>query len=103
MKKKDKRKERQPLEVPTIEQLEKELGREKYRSRFRRVMRNTIYALITVAAAAVLVATLWVPVLQISGDSMAPTLTGGQVVVCVKGLSFQPGDVVAFTTTTRSW
>lgn len=96
MKKKDKRKERQPLEVPTIEQLEKELGREKYRSRFRRVMRNTIYALITVAAAAVLVATLWVPVLQISGDSMAPTLTGGQVVVCVKGLSFQPGDVVAF-------
>ena len=42
MKKKDKRKERQPLEVPTIEQLEKELGREKYRSRFRRVMRNTI-------------------------------------------------------------
>ena len=95
MKKKDKRKERQPLEVPTIEQLEKELGREKYRSRFRRVMRNTIYALITVAAAAVLVATLWVPVLQISGDSMAPTLTGGQVVVCVKGLSFQPGDVVA--------
>ena len=59
-------------------------------------MRNTIYALITVAAAAVLVATLWVPVLQISGDSMAPTLTGGQVVVCVKGLSFQPGDVVAF-------
>ena len=96
MKKKDKRKERQPLEVPTIEQLEKELGREKYRSRFRRVMRNTSYALITVAAAAVLVATLWVPVLQISGDSMAPTLTGGQVVVCVKGLSFQPGDVVAF-------
>ena len=96
MKKKDKRKERHPLEVPTIEQLEKELGREKYRSRFRRVMRNTIYALITVAAAAVLVATLWVPVLQISGDSMAPTLTGEQVVVCVKGLSFQPGDVVAF-------
>ena len=96
MKKKDKRKERQPLEVPTIEQLEKELGREKYRTRFRRVMRNTIYALITGAAAAVLVATLWVPVLQISGDSMAPTLTGGQVVVCVKGLSFQPGDVVAF-------
>ena len=44
-----------PLEIPTIEQLEAELGREKYRSRFRRVMRNTVYALITVAAAAVLV------------------------------------------------
>lgn len=85
-----------PLEIPTIEQLEAELGREKYRSRFRRVMRNTVYALITVAAAAVLVATLWMPVLQISGNSMTPTLSGGEVVVSLKGSSFQPGDIVAF-------
>ncbi len=84
------------LEIPTIEQLEAELGREKYRWRFRRVMRSTIYALITVAAVAVLVATLWVPVLQISGNSMTPTLTGGEVVVSLKGASFQPGDIVAF-------
>ena len=96
MKKKDKRKERQPLEVPTIEQLEKELGREKYRWRFRRVLRSTVFVLITVAAAAVLVATLWMPVLQISGNSMTPTLTGGEVVVSIKGSSFQPGDIVAF-------
>ena len=47
---KKKNKERKPLEIPSIEQLEAELGREKYRWRFRRVMRNTIYALITVAA-----------------------------------------------------
>ena len=82
--------------MPTIAQLEAELGREKYRWRFRRVMRNTIYALVTVAAAAVLVATLWIPVLQISGNSMTPTLAGGEVVVTVKGASFQPGDIVAF-------
>ena len=88
--------EKKPLEMPTIEQLEAELGREKYRWRFRRVMRNTIYALITVAAAAVLVATLWMPVLQISGNSMTPTLTGGEVVVSLKGANFQPGDIVAF-------
>lgn len=85
-----------PLEIPTIEQLEAELGREKYRSRFRRVMRNTVYALVTVAAAAVLVATLWMPVLQISGNSMTPTLSGGEVVVSLKGASFQAGDIVAF-------
>lgn len=97
LKKKDKEKKKEkPLEIPSIEQLEKELGREKYRSRFRRVMRNTIYALITVAAVAVLVATLWMPVLQISGDSMSPTLIGGQVVVSMKGASFQPGEIVAF-------
>ena len=82
---KKKSKESKRLEAPSIEQLEAELGREKYRWRFRRVMRNTVYALITVAAAAVLVATLWVPVLQISGNSMTPTLTGGDVVVALKG------------------
>ena len=83
-------------EIPSIEQLEAELGREKYRWRFRRVMRSTVYALVTVAAVAVLVATLWVPVLQISGNSMTPTLTGGEVVVSLKGTGFQPGDIVAF-------
>ena len=84
------------LEIPSIEQLEAELGREKYRWRFRRVMRSTVYALVTVAAVAVLVATLWVPVLQISGNSMTPTLIGGEVVVSLKGTGFQPGDIVAF-------
>ena len=93
---KKKNKERKPLEIPSIEQLEAELGREKYRWRFRRVMRNTIYALITVAAAAVLVATLWVPVLQISGNSMSPTLTDGEIVVSLNGSSFQRGDIIAF-------
>lgn len=87
---------KKPLEMPTIEQLEAELGREKYRWRFRRVMRNTIYALVTVAAVAVLIATLWMPVLQISGNSMTPTLSGGEIVVSLKGASFQPGDIVAF-------
>lgn len=87
---------KKPLEMPTIEQLEAELGREKYRWRFRKVIRNTIYALITVAAVAVLVATLWMPVLQISGNSMTPTLTGGEIVVSLKGANFQPGDIVAF-------
>lgn len=84
------------LEIPTVAQLEAELGRETYRWKFRRVLRSTIYALITVAAAAVLVAMLWMPVLQISGNSMTPTLTDGQIVVSVKGSSFQPGDIVAF-------
>ena len=94
--KKSEKKEKQPLEVPSIEQLEMELGREKYRWRFRRVLRSTIYALITVAAAAVLVATLWMPVLQISGNSMSPTLTDGEIVVSLNGSSFQRGDIIAF-------
>ena len=94
--KRGKNEQKKPLEMPSIEQLEAELGREKYRWRFRRVMRNTIYALVTVAAVAVIVATLWMPVLQISGNSMTPTLSGGEIVVSLKGAGFQPGDIVAF-------
>ena len=80
-----------PIEIPSIDQLEKELGREKYRWQFRRVLRSTIFVLITVAAAAVLVATLWMPVLQISGNSMY-----GEIVVSWKGSSWEPGDIIAF-------
>ena len=91
-----KKKPDKPLGTPTIAQLEMELGREKYRYRFRRVLRSTIYAHITVAAAAVLVATLWMPVLQISGNSMSPTLTEGEIVISLNGSGFETGDIVAF-------
>lgn len=90
------KKRSETLELPPIEQLERELGREKYRRRYGRVLRSTIYTLITVAAIAVLVATLWLPVLQIYGASMTPTLQDGDIVVSLKTSDFQPGDVVAF-------
>ena len=83
-------------ELPTLEQLETELGREKYKRRYKRVLRSTIYTLIVVAAVAVLVATIWMPVLQIYGASMAPTLDEGDIVISVKGSDFAPGDLVAF-------
>ena len=90
------KKRTEPLECPPIEQLEKELHREKYRRRYGRVLRSTIYTLITVAAVAVLVATLWLPVLQIYGGAMSPTLLDGDIVVSLKGSDFRTGDVVAF-------
>lgn len=86
----------EPPQAPTVEQLEKELNRENYRKRYNRVLRNTIYTLITVAAIAVLVATLFLPVLRIYGSSMTPTLSDGDIVVSVKGGEYSRGDVVAF-------
>ena len=85
-----------PMERPTVNQLEAELAREKYRRRYGWVLRSTIYTLITVAAVAVLVATLWLPVLQIYGASMVPTLDEGEIVVSWKGSDFRQGDIVAF-------
>ena len=83
-------------EPPTLEQLEAELGREKYKRRYKRVLRSTVYTLVVVAAVAVLVATIWMPVLQIYGSSMTPTLNEGDIVLSVKGSGFEPGDLVAF-------
>ena len=83
-------------EIPTLQQLEDELSRERYQSRFLRILRSTIYSLITVAAVAVLVATLFLPVLQIYGSSMTPSLTEGDIVVSVKTSDFDQGDIVSF-------
>lgn len=85
-----------PTEIPSVEELEGELRREKYKHRYKAVMRSTIYALVVVAAVAVLVATLWLPVLQIYGSSMTPTLQDGEIIFSVKTSDFKPGDVVAF-------
>ena len=83
-------------EMPSAEQLEAELTREKYKRRYHSVLRSTIYTLITVAAIAVLVATLWLPVLQIYGSSMTPTLQDGEIIFSVKTADLEPGDIVAF-------
>ena len=83
-------------DIPATEQLEAELAREKYKHRYHSVLRSTIYTLVIVAAVAVLTATLWLPVLQIYGSSMTPTLQDGEIVFSVKTSKFQPGDVVAF-------
>ena len=81
---------------PSLEQLKAELKRERHRRTYGVTLRSTIYSLITVAAVAVLVATLVLPVLQIYGESMTPTLYDGDVVVSVKTGQLERGDVVAF-------
>lgn len=81
---------------PTTEQLESELKRVRYKSRYRSVLRSTIYSLITVAAIAVLVATLWLPVLQVYGNSMTPTLQNGEIIFTVKMSEFEQGDIISF-------
>ena len=83
-------------DVPTAEQIQKELNRIQYKSRFRQVLRSTVYTLIVVAAVSVLVATIWMPVLQIYGTSMVPTLDEGDIVVTVKTTDFTSGDLVSF-------
>ena len=81
---------------PQLDILKKELKREIYKRRFRRLLRSTLYALVVVAAVAALVATLLLPVLQIAGTSMAPTLNDGDIVVLAKTDRLKPGELCAF-------
>lgn len=84
------------VQIPELSELEAELERVRYRTRYGRTLRSTVYSLIIVAAVAVLVATLWMPVLRTYGESMTPTLNEGDILVTVKTDDFREGDIVAF-------
>lgn len=85
-----------PVESPSVQKLEQQLEQERHKIRFIYAMRTTIYTVLAVAALAILVATLWLPVLQIYGASMTPTLESGQLIVVLKNSEFKRGDVIAF-------
>ncbi len=91
-----KMKKKQIKEMPTLQQMEAELDRIKYNRRYKSVLRSTVYTLVTVAAVAVLVATLWLPVMRIFGNSMTPTLSDGEIVFSVKTNNLEQGDIIAF-------
>lgn len=85
-----------PVCPPMLPELEAELKRVRGRTRYRQVLVSTVSAMITVAAVAILLATMMFPVLHIWGSSMTPTLHEGQIVVSLKGSRFETGDVIAF-------
>ena len=80
----------------SVEQLEKELRRERHKRSYRSTLLSTVSALVIVAAVAVLVSMLALPVLQVVGGSMTPLLHQGEIVVAPRGTAFQKGDVIAF-------
>lgn len=79
-----------------IKELRQELRRVKYNNKFAATFFNTVGTLVVVAAAAILVANLWLPILKVTGTSMSPTLQEGQVLMASKGHDFKTGDVIAF-------
>jgi signal peptidase I len=89
-------KDKKQVQVPTLEALQTELEREKYKMRFRRILRSTVNALIVVAAIAAIVATLILPVLEIAGTSMEPSLNDGDIVLLMKTDKLETGDLCAF-------
>lgn len=83
--------------IPSAEQIEAEILRVKYNRKYKQVLKSTMYSLIVVAAVAVLIATLVLPVLQISGSSMEPTLNDEEIVVLLKTVNMKKDDLCCFS------
>ena len=91
------RKKEKEISLPTKEQVEAERKRYRRQKAYSKALGGTIYVLTIVAAVAVLVATLILPVLQIEGTSMEPTLHNGDIVLLMKTTRFDRGDLCGFT------
>ena len=82
---------------PTVEQVETAISKEKYTRKYKKVLKSTVSSLIVVAAIAVLIATLALPVLQIQGSSMEPTLNNEEIVVLIKTTTLKRGELCCFS------
>ena len=85
------------VSLPTKKQVETERKRYRRKKAYNKALRGTVYVLTIVAAVAVLIATLILPVLQIEGTSMEPTLSNGDIVLLTKTTRFNRGDLCGFT------
>ncbi|MER2151765.1 MAG: signal peptidase I, partial [Candidatus Limivicinus sp.] len=91
-----KKKQVKKVDMPTIELLEGELKQTQYKTRYGKVLRSTVFSLLVVAAIAVIIAVLLMPVLQISGNSMEPTLSDEDLVIALNNGKFKTGEVIGF-------
>ena len=85
-----------PGRRPSLELIEKELARLKHKKSFRKAIVDTVAALVVIAAIAVLLSTMLVPVFRVYGRSMEPTLNEGEIIFSVKTNNIKSGDIVAF-------
>lgn len=82
--------------LPTIDQIETERKRYRWKKAYFKALRGTISVLTYMAAVAALIATLVLPVLQIEGTSMEPTLVNGDIVLLTKSTAFDRGSICGF-------
>lgn len=84
------------VSVPSLTEIQSERKRIRRGTYYRQALRGTVSVLLVVAAVAVLITTLFLPILQISGDSMSPTLEHNEIIVLLKTKKFERGDVIGF-------
>ena len=90
------RNSKKKVSVPSLNEIQSERKRIRRKDYYKQALRGTVSVLVVVAAVAVLIATLFLPILQISGDSMSPTLEHDEIVILVKTEEFNRGDLIGF-------
>ena len=90
------RNSKKKVSVPSLTEIQSERKRIRRKDYYKQALRGTVSVLVVVAAVAVLIATLFLPILQISGDSMSPTLEHDEIVVLLKTKKFERGDLIGF-------
>lgn len=83
--------------LPTQKQIETQIKQYRRRKAYMKALGGTIHVLTIVAAVAVLIATLVLPVLQIEGKSMEPTLVNGDILLLTKSVNFDRGELCGFS------
>ena len=79
-----------------LSEIEVEMTRVRSKGRFRQALRGTAGTVVVVAALAVLVATMLLPVLRITGTSMQPGFQPGDIILCYRSKNFEVGDICSF-------
>ena len=88
---------RQKGEVfPELQDIEREMSQVRSKGRYRRALRGTAGTVVVVAAIAVLIATLLLPVMRITGTSMQPGFQPGDIIVGWKTRDLERGDTCMF-------
>lgn len=88
--------ELEAMGIPSTKQLARERRRADHAYRVRRATFEVLGVIAVAAAVAVLISTMVFPMFRVYGDSMAPTLESGDVVIAHRTGSIGRGDLVAF-------
>ncbi len=81
---------------PSLEEIQQEMTRVKSQGRYHQALRSTVSTIVVVAALAVLVAALLLPVMRVIGTSMQPAFQPGDIIVAYKTDTYLPGDICCF-------
>ena len=83
--------------MPDLKEIETEMSQVRSKGRFRQALRGTFGTFVVVAALAVIIAFIFLPVLRITnGHNMEPGLQPGDIVILQKTDDVKTGDVCAF-------